>query len=296
METQWIHYLIGALIVAGLGFWFWRQRQNRLSLRIEAVPADRIDNTPVDRNEIIGSVRVRARQQDASRSDDVNTSVAAESAKPRIEPTVDAPVPAQPVFKADEAPIEPPAMSPAEPVAEPDDMPVAEQAVALTQEDLFAADETKQDEPSFDGIDDTELAFDRVLSIHVMAREGLMPGRALLEHMLQYGLRYGDMSIFHRHEHPTGQGTILFSLAQAMEPGTFDLDTLARDNVPGVSLFMGLPGFKSVMAYDLMIDTARRLASALNADMLDDRGQILSAGKLADWRDEVVAYDNRQTH
>jgi len=63
--------------------------------------------------------------------------------------------------------------------------------------------------------------------------------------------------------------------------------------VPGVSLFLGLPGYKCLVAYDLMIDTARRLSSALQADMLDDQGQILTAGKLADWRDEVVAIESR---
>jgi FtsZ-interacting cell division protein ZipA len=42
-----------------------------------------------------------------------------------------------------------------------------------------------------------------------------------------------------------------------------------------------------------MIDTARRLSSAVQADMLDDQGQILTAGKLADWRDEVVALESR---
>ncbi|MBQ0722084.1 MAG: cell division protein ZipA [Paraperlucidibaca sp.] len=316
MNTQWVQYLIAALVVAVI-IYLWRKRANRLSLRIERVSPERLDNTPIERNEIVGEVRVRAREQAAA------AALAAEQS--RIEPTIDrAPAVAEAVVKAapevvlepmaepvsseveaavteakpvSEEPTEAEALTfypgfqdgtgPAAAIIENEEPPVA----ALTQDDLFP--EAADDSPSLGGIDESELAFDRVISIHVMAREDGIPGRLLLEHLLQYGLRYGDMAIFHRHEHPTGQGAILFSLAQAMEPGTFDIDTLSRDNVPGVSLFLGLPGYKCLVAYDLMIDTARRLSSALQADMLDDQGQILTAGKLADWRDEVVAIESR---
>ena len=307
MNTQWVQYFIAALVVAVIVF-LWRKRANRLSLRIERVAPDRLDNTPVERNEIVGEVRVRAREQAAA--------LAAEQT--RIEPTIDR----SPETAVADSVVEAASETALEPVAEPDSTkpeteeptkadaltfypgfqdssePVAENVdseelpvAALTQDDLFP--EAADDSPSLGGIDESELAFDRVISIHVMAREDGIPGRLLLEHLLQYGLRYGDMAIFHRHEHPTGQGAILFSLAQAMEPGTFDIDTLSRDSVPGVSLFLGLPGYKCLVAYDLMIDTARRLANALQADMLDDQGQILTAGKLADWRDEVVAIESR---
>ncbi len=314
MNTQWVQFLIAALVVAVI-IYLWRKRASRLRLRIEHVAPDRLDNTPIERNEIVSEVRVRAREQAAA--------LAAEQA--RIEPTIDRPIEAAPAAFASEPAAEITLGSTAQPVCadttavvEPEknepltfypgfqggsesiaeDTAITEIAEvdkqkppALTQEDLFP--EAEDDSPSLGGIDESELAFDRVISIHIMAREASIPGRLLLEHLLQYGLRYGDMAIFHRHEHPTGQGAILFSLAQAMEPGTFDIDTLSRDSVPGVSLFLGLPGYKCLVAYDLMIDTARRLANALQADMLDDQGQMLTAGKLADWRDEVVAIDSR---
>lgn len=305
MNTQWVQILIAALVVAVIVY-LWRKRATRLRLRIEHVSPDRLDSTPIERNEIVSEVRVRAREH--------ATAMALTAEQSRIEPTIDSTA-AKVESEVDPAPMiheTEDAVTEAQPVPEqpksevltfyPDfqegDEPVAaiienkEPApAALTQDDLFP--EAEDDSPSFGGIDESELAFDRVISIHVMAREDAIPGRLLLEHLLQYGLRYGDMAIFHRHEHPTGQGAILFSLAQALEPGTFDIDTLSRDSVPGVSLFLGLPGYKCLVAYDLMIDTARRLANALQADMLDDQGQILTAGKLADWRDEVVAIESR---
>ena len=166
----------------------------------------------------------------------------------------------------------------------------------MSQADLFPEDIQPPKVPAnVDAVESAapDLAIDRVVSVHVMATTQLIQGRKLLELLLQYGLRYGDMQIFHRHEHPAGQGDILFSMAQAIEPGTFNIDTLERDLVPGVSFFMSLPGVKSTLAYDLMIDTARRLAQELQADLLDAQSQSLNAAVLEQWRDEVVAYERQ---
>lgn len=326
METQHIQYLIAAIVVLAVIYLVLRKRASNLRIHIETVPPDRIDNTPIERNEIVSEVRVRTREQAAAKSAALNAE------QTRIEPTVnkagasevsadtasgtatftqstvtltraavleERPLTFYPGYDAAKITSEPNEPAPigtdtASPFTAMPTLPAdVAPAVAHAQNDLFPDAESV--ELALGGINETELAFDRVISIHVMARDTAIPGRLLLEHLLQYGLRYGDMAIFHRHEHPTGQGSILFSLAQAMEPGTFDIDTLSRDSVPGVSLFLGLPGYKCLVAYDLMIDTARRLASALKADMLDDNGQVLTAGKLADWRDEVVSFDTRTT-
>ena len=108
------------------------------------------------------------------------------------------------------------------------------------------------------------------------------------------GLVFGHMNIFHRHEFPTGQGMVLFSLAQAMEPGTFNLDIMERDTVPGVSLFMSLPGYKSLAAYDLMVDTARRLAQELGGDLLDQNSQTVTAGQFDTWREQVIEFERKR--
>lgn len=133
-----------------------------------------------------------------------------------------------------------------------------------------------------------------LICLRVIAREQAFAGRELLELLLQYGLRFGDMSIFHRHEYPTGLGEILFSVAHSQEPGTFDLDALTCSQVPGVSLFMSLPGYKSLTTYDLMVDTARRLAKDLDGDLLNQFSTPVSAEQLEAWRDEVVEFERRR--
>ena len=40
---------------------------------------------------------------------------------------------------------------------------------------------------------------------------------ALLQNILESGLRFGEMDIFHRHESMAGNGEVLFSMANALE-------------------------------------------------------------------------------
>ncbi|MES3040941.1 MAG: cell division protein ZipA [Pseudomonadota bacterium] len=240
------------------------------------MPTARLDNTPV-RSEILSEVRVRERA-DALRAEAAHLSPAdAKTLEPPMsEPPILEPQAIKRIFEA---------------------LPVAESIpVKLSQTDLFPDYIHPPKVPaSVEPVEASapDLAIDRVMSVHVMANTQLINGRQLLELLLQYGLRYGDMQIFHRHEHPTGQGDVLFSMAQAVEPGTFNIDTLERDLVPGVSFFMSLPGVKSTLSFDLMIDTARRLAHELQADLVDAQSQVLTATVLENWRDEVMAYERQ---
>lgn len=274
---------IAVLLVAAALLLLNGARKRRLMMKIEPVPPQRLDATP-ERSEILGEVRVRERG-------DVSQETAA--VLPDAAP---APVSSAPGVQATEAPeSENNAATLPEPSA-PEATEVASAPVTLSQADLFPEDAQAAPAPEADALENAapDLAIDRVVSIHVMASAQLMQGRKLLELLLQYGLRFGDMQIFHRHEHPAGQGDILFSMAQAVEPGTFNIETLERDLIPGVSFFMSLPGVKSTLSYDLMIDTARRLAQELQADLLDSQSQPLTTAVLEQWRAEVVAYERQQ--
>ena len=109
-----------------------------------------------------------------------------------------------------------------------------------------------------------------------------------------HGLRFGDMSIFHRHEKPTGQGRILFSMAKAVEPGTFDLEAMTGEEIPGVSFFLSLPGVNSIHAYDIMVDTAKRLATELQGEILDQQQQALTRQLIEHYRERVQEFERRR--
>lgn len=135
---------------------------------------------------------------------------------------------------------------------------------------------------------------EKVISFYVVAKNGEFHGEELLRNILGYGLRYGDHSIFHRHEQPTGRGEILFSMAKAVEPGYFDLDTMSAESIFGVSFFLRLPGHNSITAFDLMLDTAGRLARDMNGDILDAKEEQVTRQLGEYYREQVQDYERQR--
>lgn len=291
--------LIWGVVLAALavvGYFYWRARGRRVVLDIQRIPAARLDNTP-ERSEIIGEVKVRPRDGAG-----------------------DAPAPVQPVAR----PAPEPDASVDQPAAVLESAAPAEPATALTQTDMFPVEaakparaarsrkrtaaaepvpETKPAEASEaplvsadpdQSVQVVPPGMTRVFSLHVLARGRGFAGQALLELLLQYGLRFGDMQIFHRHEKPNGKGGVLFSVARAHEPGIFVLEQMGRELIGGVSFFMSLPGCQSLVAFDLMVDTARRLAKELDGDLLDEFSQAIQPSQLDSWRDLVVNHERQR--
>jgi cell division protein ZipA len=108
---------------------------------------------------------------------------------------------------------------------------------------------------------------------------GVFAGYELLQTLLTCGLRFGEGGLFHRHQHASGQGPILFSLAAATETGVFDLHNMGAMTMKGLCIFMELSGNTSIdqERYDLFIQTANQLAQELGANMLDEKQQAVSA-------------------
>ncbi len=105
----------------------------------------------------------------------------------------------------------------------------------------------------------------QVIVLSVMASNGRhFLGYELLQGLLGAGLRFGEMSIFHRHEQSNGKGEVLFSLASATEPGTFDLQNMGAFSCVGLTLFMQTTGQnKDRLTFELMLSTAKQLANDL---------------------------------
>lgn len=119
-------------------------------------------------------------------------------------------------------------------------------------------------------------------------------GERLLKSALNFGLRYGEMSMFHRHEHPNGQGEVLFSMARADEVGAFDLEAMTAEYVPAVTLFMALPNQQPALAFDMMLDTAKRLAAELSGEVLDQNQNPLNRQLVEHYREQVLESTRRQ--
>ena len=113
---------------------------------------------------------------------------------------------------------------------------------------------------------------------HVMTKEGrFFVGYELLQALLAGGMRFGDMNIFHRYQDPTGRGPLLFSLASATEPGTFDMQNIGAFSGRGLTFFLRKSGNPTIdqERMELMLHTAMQLAEDLDGILLDDKREPL---------------------
>ncbi|NUT76592.1 cell division protein ZipA [Pseudomonas sp. C1C7] len=136
---------------------------------------------------------------------------------------------------------------------------------------------------------------EEVLVISVICRDAAgFKGPALLQNILESGLRFGEMDIFHRHESMAGNGEVWFSMANAVKPGVFDLDDIDHFSTPAVSFFLGLPGPRHPkQAFDVMVAAARKLSQELNGELKDDQRSVLTAQTIEHYRQRIVEFERR---
>lgn len=135
--------------------------------------------------------------------------------------------------------------------------------------------------------------YDKIVSVFLVARAGQsIAGSDLVVAAEKAGLVYGHMNIFHRmvDQHPE-LGPI-FSVANLVKPGYFDLRAIKELQTPGVNFFITLPGPLSALdAWDTLLPTAQRMAELLDAVLLDEQRNALGRQRIANIRDELRAYD-----
>ncbi|MEL7186934.1 MAG: cell division protein ZipA [Pseudomonadota bacterium] len=117
-------------------------------------------------------------------------------------------------------------------------------------------------------------------------------GDELILSLRGIGLRHGKFGIFHRYDGNDESRTI-FSAASLVEPGSFDLQNIKDQEIPGISLFLVLPGpIDSVEAFDLMMAAARTLAQSLDGELLDESGSTLSIQRERYMREEIIEFQH----
>ena len=275
---EWL-IVIGIIVIGGILIDGWRRMRGgrgRLKFKLDRSAA----NLPDDDGdpELLGPARVVDKHQEPSLDEDDLLEPALEPrSKRRGEPQA--------------GDLE---LGMTEPVAAPLRMPAADDLIeeprskdkprdkASEKADKAAASAPPRDLPPVE----------EVLVISVVARdpEGFK-GPALLQSILESGLRFGDMDIFHRHESMAGNGEVLFSMANAVKPGTFDLDDISTR---AVSFFLGLPGPRHPkQAFDLMVAAARKLAHELGGELKDEQRSVMTAQTIEHYRQRIVEFERR---
>ncbi|GEM74705.1 cell division protein ZipA [Vibrio sagamiensis] len=130
-----------------------------------------------------------------------------------------------------------------------------------------------------------------VLNVHC-AGEAPFVGTKLFDSMQQNGLIYGEMNIFHRHIDLSGNGKVLFSVANMMQPGTLEHDDPAEFTTQGISFFMTLPCYgEADQNFNLMLRIAQQIADDMGGNVLDDQRNLMTPDRLASYRRQIADFN-----
>ncbi len=174
----------------------------------------------------------------------------------------------------------------------------AEHAFSAPESDILVSEETPI-VPETSVSDTVEPAEEPemeviVLNVHCSGDEPFV-GTSLFDSMLENGLIYGEMDIFHRHSDLSGTGKVLFSVANMMQPGTLAHDDPATFTTKGISFFMTLPCFgEAEQNFKVMLRTAQQIADDLGVPVLDETRAMLTPDRIDAYRKQVRDFVKRQ--
>jgi cell division protein ZipA len=309
----------GGILLVGVvahGFWLqWRNRRDTLRLDIDRnIPREDVDELALLRGELPnGGARLAGEPAQGHLDLETEAPVLMEQAgRVRVvEPTISEPI----VETADTAgarkiEVEAAAAGPDEFRLEPEDSEplFAEPVVERSGADTEPGEPTPRGRsatsrsrvrpakaPAKEPVRDPEVEEKgEIIVINVLARDGAsFPGEQVLEAFLRNGLKFGDMNIFHRVD-PTTK-TVQFSVASAVEPGTFDLSAMAEFTTRGVTMFLRLPGpHEPLEAFDDMLNVARDIASSLGGDLKDEQLSVMTGQTSEHCRQRIAEFSRKR--
>ena len=141
-----------------------------------------------------------------------------------------------------------------------------------------------------------EFEHSEVLVLNVAARDGrVFSGDDLLQVLITSGLKFGDMNIFHKRLSKEHQGTVIFSVANMLNPGTFDLNNMDEFTTLGISFFLALPTpINNLDAFEQMLDVAQEIRATLGGDLKDDQRNVMTGQTIEHYRQRIRDFELRR--
>ena len=134
---------------------------------------------------------------------------------------------------------------------------------------------------------------EKFVVINIFADDEFFNGQELLETLVNLDMSYGEMNIFHRLNE---DGFSEFSLANAVEPGTFDLADMHSMQTPGVTMFMGVHELMDPeQVYNELINVAIVLSEELGGTIKDQTRSVMTTQTIEYCRQEIRDFQFRHS-
>jgi len=134
---------------------------------------------------------------------------------------------------------------------------------------------------------------DMVIAMSIQRDNHLFSGEEILNACKANNLLHGDMNIFHFPADEKDSTYALFSMANIVEPGTFDIENMHSFTTPGISLFMQLPlPINCLEAYNIFVEQAKLLSKSLNAELFDEKFNLLSPQIISHTIENINAFQH----
>lgn len=133
----------------------------------------------------------------------------------------------------------------------------------------------------------------QIIALYLLPPVGrTLSGERVLHLLRQYGLRFGEMSLFHRFEESDGRGELMFSVLKYTSegPAGFDLETIEQEKIEGLAFFLALPSAKPVHGFDMMNSISNLLSRDLNSEVYDEQMNPLTKQLREHYRHQVLEF------
>ncbi|MFT6913956.1 MAG: cell division protein ZipA [Motiliproteus sp.] len=135
---------------------------------------------------------------------------------------------------------------------------------------------------------------DEVLIINVQAKRMPFAGAPLFKLVEACGMEFGERGIYHRYEQSNGRGAMQFSMANAVQPGSFDPDASSPWSTPAVTFFLCLADpIERMNALECMLATAKCVADNLGGDLKDEHRSSLRTQTIEHYRQKVREFERK---
>ncbi|WP_028304804.1 cell division protein ZipA [Oceanospirillum maris] len=135
-----------------------------------------------------------------------------------------------------------------------------------------------------------------LLVMHVKCRDPRgFHGSALLHIVMQCGMQFGDMKVFHRFVKTEDGPQIQFSMLSSVEPGVFDLDEIDELYIPSITFIMGLPApGNSQECFSMMLETAKVIVRHLDGELRDEHRSVMTPQTIEHYKQRIQDFERRK--